>query len=146
MGKCTRDTEVKFTPNGTAIGEMGLAVNRRYTTESGEKREEVLFVDIEFWGKPAEIAGEYAKKGKSVHIEGRLKLDQWDDKQTGQKRSKMRVVGEGMQLLGSRDGGDAQQEPRQQPTSRPSAPPPRPKPKPVDPDLDAKDPEDDVPF
>src|SRR3954463_137938 len=105
IGNLTRDPEVKHTPKGTAIAEIGLAVNRVYSTESGEKREEVTFVDVELWGRTAELGGEYLKKGRPVFIEGRLKLDTWDDKQTGQKRSKMRVVGETMQFLGSREGG-----------------------------------------
>jgi single-strand DNA-binding protein len=105
LGNCTRDPEVKYTPNGTAVAELGLAVNRVYTTDGGEKREEVTFVDVTMWGRQAEVAGEYLKKGRPVFIEGRLQLDSWDDKQTGQKRSKLRVVCENFQLLGSREGG-----------------------------------------
>lgn len=139
IGNLTRDPEVKYTPKGTAIAEIGLAINRNYTTESGEKREETTFVDIELFGRLAEIAGEYLKKGRPVFIEGRLKLDTWDDKQTGQKRSKMRVVGEGLQLLGAKDGETSAPKPQ------PRTPPPRPQPKAPDPDLDAPE-EDDVPF
>lgn len=105
LGNCTRDPEVKYTPKGSAVTDLGLAVNRYYTTDSGEKREETTFVDVTMWGRQAEIAGEYLKKGRPVFIEGRLQLDTWDDKQTGQKRSKLRVVCENFQLLGSRDGG-----------------------------------------
>jgi single-strand DNA-binding protein len=105
IGNLTRDPEIKYTPKGQAIAELGLAINRRYTTESGEKREETTFVDVTLWGRLAEIAKEYLTKGRPVYIEGRLTLDTWDDKQTGQKRSKMRVTGDQMQLLGSR--GDA---------------------------------------
>jgi single-strand DNA-binding protein len=105
LGNCTRDPEVKYTPKGTAVAELGLAVNRVYTTDGGEKREEVTFVDVTMWGRQAEVAGEYLKKGRPVFIEGRLQLDSWDDKQTGQKRSKLRVVCENFQLLGSREGG-----------------------------------------
>src|SRR5215207_6161208 len=105
IGNCTRDPEIKYTPKGTAVAELGLAVNRVYSTDQGERREETTFVDVELWGRQAEIAGEYLKKGRPVYIEGRLKLDTWDDKQTGQKRSKMRVVCENLQLLGSREGG-----------------------------------------
>jgi single-strand DNA-binding protein len=106
IGNLTRDPEIKYTPKGQAIAELGLAINRRYTTESGEKREETTFVDVTLWGRLAEIAKEYLAKGRPVYIEGRLTLDTWDDKQTGQKRSKMRVTGDQMQLLGSRgDGG-----------------------------------------
>ncbi len=152
MGNLTRDPEIKYTPKGTAIAAFGLAVNRNYTTESGEKREEVTFVDCEAYARLAEIIGEYCKKGRPIYVDGRLKLDQWDDKQTGQKRSKMKVVVENMQLLGSRDGGGGgagggegsySDEPRSSapPQRRAPASPPRP---PADPDLDVQ--ADDVPF
>ena len=104
IGNLTRDPEVKFTPKGTAIAELGLAINRTWKNESGEKQEETTFVDVTLWGRQAEIAKEYLTKGRPVYIEGRLQLDTWDDKATGQKRSKLRVTGEQMQLLGSRDG------------------------------------------
>lgn len=120
IGNCTRDPEVKYTPKGTAVGELGLAINNTYKTASGEKREETTFVDVELWGKQAELAGQYLKKGRPVYIEGRLKLDTWDDKQTGQKRSKMRVVCENMQFLGGKpEGGQA-------PVSKPQPPPGQP--------------------
>jgi len=106
IGNVTRDPEVKYTPKGSAVTEIGMALNRSYTADSGEKREEVTFVDVTLWGKTAEIAGQYLKKGRPVYIEGRLQLDSWDDKQTGAKRSKLRVVGETMQFLGSRQDGE----------------------------------------
>ena len=99
LGNLTRDPEVRYTPKGSAVCDLGIAVNRVYTTDSGEKREEATFVDVTLWGRTAEIAGEYLKKGRPVFIEGRLQLDSWDDKQTGQKRSKLKVIGETMQLL-----------------------------------------------
>ena len=105
LGNLTRDPEVRYTPKGTAVTELGMAVNRVYTAENGEKREETTFVDVTLWGRTAEIAGEYLKKGRPVFIEGRLQLDTWDDKQSGQKRSKLKVVGEGLQLIGSRPTG-----------------------------------------
>jgi single-strand DNA-binding protein len=105
LGNLTRDPEVKYTPKGSAVADIGLAVNRTYTTDGGEKREEVTFVDVTMWGRQAEIAGEYLKKGRPLFVEGRLQLDTWDDKQSGQKRSKLRVVCENFQMLGSRDGG-----------------------------------------
>ena len=105
IGNLTRDPEIKYTPKGTAIADIGLAVNRNYTTESGEKREEVTFIDVTLWGRVAEIVGEYCQKGRPLFVEGRLQLDQWDDKQTGQKRSKLKVVGDNIQLLGGREGG-----------------------------------------
>src|SRR5437588_4499312 len=105
LGNLTRDPEVRYTPKGTAVTELGMAVNRVYTAENGEKREETTFVDVTLWGRTAEIAGDYLNKERPVFIEGRLQLDTWDDKQSGQKRSKLKVVGEGLQLLGSRPGG-----------------------------------------
>jgi single-strand DNA-binding protein len=153
MGNLTRDPEVRYTPKGTAVAELGLAINRVYSAENGEKREETTFVDVTLWGRTAEIAGEYLKKGRPVFIEGRLQLDSWDDKQTGQKRSKLKVVGEAMQLMGGRGdggggGGGGESEgggggrPPQQSRPSPSRPPVQ-KP-PADPDLEPE--EDDIPF
>lgn len=107
LGNLTRDPQVKYTPSGSAVAEIGLAVNRYwFDKQSNSRREETTFVDVTLWGRDAEVAGEYLAKGRPVLIEGRLQLDTWDDKQTGQKRSKLRVVGERMQLLGGRgDGG-----------------------------------------
>ncbi|GAB4175066.1 MAG: hypothetical protein Fur0032_14810 [Terrimicrobiaceae bacterium] len=105
IGNLTRDPEVKYTPKGTAVTDIGLAVNRIYNSEGGERREETTFIDVVLWGRTAEIVGQYCKKGSPLFVEGRLQMDTWDDKQTGQKRSKLRVVGEGVQLLGSRQGG-----------------------------------------
>ncbi len=105
LGNLTRDPEVRYTPKGSAVCDLGIAVNRQYTLDSGEKREEVTYVDVVLWSRLAEIAGEYLKKGRPIFIEGRLQLDTWDDKQTGQKRSKLRVIGETMQLLGGRPPG-----------------------------------------
>jgi single-strand DNA-binding protein len=149
LGNLTRDPEVRYTPKGSAVAEVGLAVNRVYTTEGGEKREEVTFVDVTLWGRTAEIAGEYLKKGRPVLIEGRLQLDTWDDKQSGQKRSKLKVVGEAMQLLGSRDSGgggagggsegdEGMRGSRPSGAGRSSAPPP--KAAPSEPD------DDEIPF
>jgi len=107
LGNLTRDPEVRYTPKGSAVCDLGIAVNRSYTLDSGEKREEVTYVDVVLWARLAEIAGEYLKKGRPVFIEGRLQLDTWDDKQSGQKRSKLRVIGETMQLLGGRPPGAA---------------------------------------
>lgn len=154
MGNLTRDPEIKYTPKGTAIAVFGLATNRSYTLESGEKREEVTFVDCEAYARIAEVIGEYCKKGKPIFVEGRLKLDTWDDKTSGQKRSKMKVIVEVMQLLGSREGGggsvsDSSAADADSQGARSSAPAPRrapsapPRP-PADPDLDAQP--DDIPF
>jgi single-strand DNA-binding protein len=142
LGNLTRDPEVRYTPKGSAVCDLGLAVNRSYTLDSGEKREEVTFVDVVLWSRLAEIAGEYLKKGRPVFIEGRLQLDTWDDKQSGQKRSKLRVIGETMQLLGGRppgtgaagESGDESRSPRAK-----TAPPPK--------AATAKEPDDDeIPF
>jgi single-strand DNA-binding protein len=148
LGNLTRDPEVRYTPKGSAVCDLGLAVNRNYSTESGEKREEVTFVDVVLWARLAEIAGEYLKKGRPVLIEGRLQLDTWDDKQSGQKRSKLRVIGETMQLLGSRptggegdegsSGGGGGRSYGGSSSSRSSAPPP--KAPPSEPD------DDEIPF
>lgn len=106
IGNLTRDPEVRYTPKGTAVCDIAIAINRISTSDSGEKREEVTYVDITLWTKLAELAGQYLKKGRSVYIEGRLQLDSWDDKTTGKKQYKMRVIGESMQFLGGpRDGG-----------------------------------------
>jgi single-strand DNA-binding protein len=107
LGNLTRDPEVRYTPKGSAVCDLGIAVNRVYTLDNGEKREEVTYVDVTLWARLAEIAGEYLKKGRPVFIEGRLQLDTWDDKQSGQKRSKLRVIGETMQLLGGRPGASS---------------------------------------
>jgi single-strand DNA-binding protein len=145
IGNLTRDPEVRYTPKGTAVTEIGLAVNRVYSGEDGEKKEETTFVDVTLWARQAEIAAQYLKKGRPVFIEGRLQLDSWDDKQTGQKRSKLRVVAENLQMLGSRQEGEGSASSSSPPPRRgpsPSAPPARPEPR--DPDLDAEP--DDIPF
>jgi single-strand DNA-binding protein len=110
MGNLTRDPEVKYTSGGTAIAKLGMAINRTWTNKEGQKQEETTFVDVDAFGRQAEVIGQYLKKGRPVMIEGRLKLDQWDDKQTGQKRSKLGVTLEGFQFLDSRgEGGDGGQ-------------------------------------
>ena len=92
VGNLTRDPELRYTSNGKAIAKIGLAVNRTWTNEAGEKKEEVTFVDVDTFGRTAENVGQYMRKGSPILIEGRLRLDQWDDKQTGQKRTKLGVV------------------------------------------------------
>ena len=129
LGNLTRDPEVRYTPKGSAVCDLGIAINRSYTLDSGEKREEVTFVDVVLWARLAEIAGEYLKKGRPIFIEGRLQLDTWDDKQSGQKRSKLRVIGETMQLLGGRPPGagggatEGAEGAREARPSKPAAPP-----------------------
>jgi single-strand DNA-binding protein len=107
IGNVTRDPEIKYTPQGRAVTDLGIAVNRTYSTESGERREETTYVDVTLWGRTAETAAEYCKKGRAVYIEGRLQLDSWEDKTSGQKRSKLRVVGDNYQLLDRRRDGAA---------------------------------------
>lgn len=104
MGNLTRDVEVRHTSGNQAVANMGLAVNRRYRTQSGENREEVTFVDCEAWGRTAEVMSQYLSKGRPVFIEGRLKLDEWEDRNGGGKRSKLKVVVDNFQFVDSREG------------------------------------------
>ena len=124
LGNLTRDPEIRYTPKGTAVTDLGMAINRIRTGDNGERIEEVTYVDVTLWGRSAELAGQYLGKGRSVFIEGRLQLDQWDDKATGQKRSRLRVVGENMQFIGGQGqgggGGNAQGgAPKQQQSNAP---------------------------
>jgi len=141
-GNLTRDPELRYTPKGTAIAKFGLAINRSWRTDAGENKEEVTFVDLDAFGKQAETLAQYMKKGSPLLVEGRLKLDQWDDKQTGQKRSRMGVVVEGFQFLGSgsREGGNDAPRSARPATTVPSGPA-------ESPASDGPPPEeDDVPF
>src|SRR5436305_1298366 len=135
MGNLTRDPELRVTPKGTPICQFGLAINRQFKMESGETREEVIFVDIEAWGKQGETIAKYVTKGRPLYVEGRLRLDQWEDKNTKEKKSRMKVVLEQFQFLGdSRGGGgggggaSAVAEPGIDQTATPErhSPPPRP--------------------
>lgn len=100
VGRLTRDPEVRYTPSGTAIAQLGLAIGRKYKDQSGQLKEDTTFVDVDVFGRQAETAGQYLAKGRTVLIEGRLQLDQWEDKNSGQKRSKLKVVGNRVQFLG----------------------------------------------
>jgi len=106
MGNLTRDPETRVTAAGLTICKLGLAVSRVYSTKDGERKEETTFVDIDAFGKQAEVITKYMRKGKPIMIEGRLRLDQWEG-QDGQKRSKLNVVMETFQFVGSRDDGDS---------------------------------------
>jgi single-strand DNA-binding protein len=106
VGNLTRDPELRYTQKGMAIAKLGLAVNRVWRNEAGESKEEVTFVDVDAFGRQAETLGQYVKKGSPLLVEGRLRLDQWDDKQTGQKRSKLGVVVENFQFLGGGNRGE----------------------------------------
>lgn len=145
VGNLTRDPELRYTPKGMAIAKVGLAVNRNWTNEAGEKKEEVTFVDVDVFGRTAENVGQYMRKGRPILIEGRLRLEQWDDKQTGQKRSKLGVVAETVQFLGSAgdgagSGGGGSPAPKAAKPAATSAPPSEP----LEGDGPAES--DDVPF
>jgi single-strand DNA-binding protein len=141
VGNLTRDPELRYTPNGKAVAKIGLAVNRTWTSETGEKKEEVTFVDIDMFGRTAENVSQYMRKGSPLLVEGRLRLDQWEDKQTGQKRSKLSVVADAVQFLGSPRSGDNSAPTPNRP--RAAEPPPA---EAAAPEPEAAPPEDDVPF
>lgn len=103
MGNLTRDVELKSIAGGSSVARISMAINRNWTTPNGEKKEEVTYVDCEAWGKTAEVMAKYLTKGRPVFIEGRLKLDMWEDKE-GKKQSKLKVVVDGFQFIGGRDG------------------------------------------
>ena len=141
-GNLTRDPELRYMPNGKAIAKIGLAVSRTWTNDAGEKKEDVAFIDVDAFGRQAEVIGQYFKKGRPILLEGRLKLDQWEDKNTHQKQSKLKVVLESFSFLDSNrtEGGSPAEGSRNRPAAPPaaeespadsSAPPPA---------------EDDVPF
>jgi single-strand DNA-binding protein len=132
IGNLTRDPELRVTPKGTAICQFGIAVNRQFKDESGATRDETTFVDIEAWGKQGELVSKYLTKGSPAMVEGRLKFDQWEDKTSGQKRSKLKVVLDNVQFLSTRGGGGHAPgaaapaddgDPASPPPARPSAPP-----------------------
>jgi len=106
MGRLTRDPEVKYSANGTAITNIGLAVNRNWRNQDGQMQEEVTFVDVTAFGKRGEAVGQYLKKGRPIFVEGHLRLDQWDDKQTGQKRSKLAIIMDAFEFIDSRGEGE----------------------------------------
>jgi single-strand DNA-binding protein len=141
-GNLTRDPELRYTPKGTAVARLGIACNRKWKSETGEMKEEVTFVDVDAFGKTAETIGQYLKKGRPILIEGRLRYDTWEDKQSGQKKSKLSVVLENFQFLdsGGGRGEGATEAPRPRPAavSAPAAAEPA--------DGDAPPEHDDVPF
>ncbi len=123
-GNLTRDPELRYTPKGTAIATFGLAINRKWKTETGESKEEVTFVDIDAFGRQAEVVAQYMKKGRPFLVEGRLKLDQWEDKNTHQKQSKLKVVLESFSFIDTKgvDGGVPSEAPRARPAAPAAAP------------------------
>jgi single-strand DNA-binding protein len=104
MGRLTRDPELRYTPQGIPVSDLGLAVNREFTPQGGEKKKDTLFIDVTVWRKHAELCCQYLKKGSPLFIEGRLALDSWEG-QDGQKRSRIRVVADNFQFIGGGAGG-----------------------------------------
>ena len=166
VGNLTRDVEVRYTPGGTAVGNSGIAVNRKFKSATGEQKDETMFIDITFFGRTAEIASQYLRKGSKVLVDGRLKLDQWTA-QDGSKRSKHTITVENLQMLGSRDenaqtgtnssygnpqgspnyGAPAQEsysQPAPAAPTTPAAPQAQPDPSPAIPEIDIN--EDEIPF
>lgn len=125
IGNLTRDPDLRYTPRGAAVCDLSIAVNRKWKDEqTGEAKEEVTYVEITVWGKQGENVGKYLRKGSAACFEGRLQMESWEDKATGQKRSKLKVVAEGVQFLGAPAGqGQGQQSaaPRQQQPARRTA-------------------------
>lgn len=116
MGNLTRDPELKQTKTGKHVCDIGIAINEQWKDADGNKQESTVFVDVTFFGRAAEVIGEYCKKGRPLYVEGKLKLDTWEDKATGQQRSRLKVTGESFQFIGGRDdaGGKPSGRPRQQ--------------------------------
>lgn len=140
-GNLTRDPELRYTPKGTAVARLGLAINRRWKSETGETKDETTFVDVDAFGKTAETIAQYLKKGRPILMEGRLRYDTWEDKQTNQKRSKLGVVLETFQFL---DSGRAN-EGGAPPAARAAAPAAAAVVEPPEPDVTPHE-GDDVPF
>lgn len=150
IGNLTRDPELRVTPKGTAICQFGLAINRQFKDDSGAARDETTFVDIEAWGRQGETISKYCTKGRPLFVEGRLRFDQWEDKTSGQKRSRLKVVLENFQFLGDgrRDGagaapGGASTDEVDQTPERHAPPPRAAAPKPA---LPQENLDEDVPF
>ena len=144
IGNLTRDIELRYLPSGTAIGSTGIATNRKYKNQNGEQIEEVCFIDITFFGRTAEIANQYLRKGSKILVEGRLKYDQWTD-QNGQKRSKHSIAVESLEMLGQKEITNTEQPARsyQQNTTTPAQNEP-PVNEPKIPEIDIND--DEIPF
>ncbi len=129
IGNLTRDPELRYTPKGTAVADISLAINRVWNNEQNQKQEETIFVEVTLWGRQAELAQQYLTKGRGAYIEGRLQMDTWDDKETGKKRSKLKVIGETLQFLpdgrggaGGQGGAQQSRPPQQQQQQRPGPP------------------------
>jgi single-strand DNA-binding protein len=146
MGNLTRDPELRMTPKGTAIAQISIAVNRKFRDDQGNDREEVTYVDVEAWGKQAEVIQKYLTKGRPIFVEGRLRLDSWEDKTTKEKRSKMKVVLENFQFLGERSGQGGGEFQEGGASFERSSPPPRSATRPAPAAQPDRDLEDEVPF
>ncbi|MBB5350846.1 single-strand DNA-binding protein [Haloferula luteola] len=150
LGNLTRDPELRYTPKGTAVADLSIAVNRRVSDGAGNWTDETTFVDVTVWGNTAENSQKYLTKGRGVFVEGRLQLDTWEDKQSGQKRSKLKVVGETVQFLpdarggGVPNGGGGSPSPSARPAGGGYANPPQGGS--AGPDSDYDDEGDDIPF
>lgn len=155
MGNLTKDPEVRYVPSGTAVGDLTIAVNRKYKSSSGDEQEETCFVNITVWGRQAETCGEYLRKGRPILVEGRLKQDRWE--KDGQKHSRLGVVAERVQFLGGGTQGSefrdtSEQKQQQQTYSRPEprpepSPEPTPEPPPAEPGPEENvEDEDNLPF
>lgn len=145
IANLTRDPELRVTPKGTAICQFGIAINTKFKDAAGADKEEVTFVDVEAWGKQGEVVAKYFTKGKPIYLEGRLKQDTWDDKTTGQKRSKLKVVLEKFEFIGGKDmpANTGANDSVDQSIER-HTPPPRANSRPTPPPADNID--EDVPF
>jgi len=150
MGNLTRDPELRYTPKGTAVTRITLAVNRTWKSETGESKEEVSFVDVDVWSRQAEVIAQYMKKGRPLLVEGRLKQDTWEDKNTHQKQSKLKVVLESFSFVDSGRAADAGaatgDAPRPRPAPAQAAPAAAPAESEPAAEPDGPPPEDDVPF
>ena len=127
IGNLTRDPELRYTPSGSAVTDLPLAINRSYTTKDGERREEVTYIDVTVWERQAENCCQYLKRGRPVHVEGSLRMESWEDKATGEKRSKLKVLADRVQFLDSRrdDGGAVTDSELGPPAAREVPPPSR---------------------
>lgn len=114
IGNVVADLELRYTPKGTAVTDLRMAVNRQWNNDQGTRQEETTFLDVTLWSRQAELAAQYLSKGRPVFIEGRLQMETWEDKTSGQKRSRLKIVGENMQFLGSGGGGGGGGRPQQQ--------------------------------
>ncbi|MDE0826282.1 MAG: single-stranded DNA-binding protein [Akkermansiaceae bacterium] len=144
IGNVVADLELRYTPKGTAVTDLRMAVNRQWNNDQGTRQEETTFLDVTLWSRQAELAAQYLSKGRPVYIEGRLQMESWEDKTSGQKRSRLKIVGENMQFLGSAGGGGGER-PQQQSAPQEQSRPQGGSPAAPAADAPAAD-DDDIPF